>query len=86
MISLARDITDRKRAEAALRREQQLLRDMLDLHERDRKLVAYEIHDGLAQQLTGAALQVPNLRGSAQRSPMPRRKRSRKRCGCCARP
>ncbi|MFH1266460.1 MAG: sensor histidine kinase [Planctomycetota bacterium] len=27
---------------------------MLALHERDRKLIAYEIHDGLAQQLTGA--------------------------------
>jgi PAS domain S-box-containing protein len=37
-----------------LRREEQLLRQMLDLHERDRKLIAYEIHDGLAQELTGA--------------------------------
>ena len=54
MLSLVRDITERKRAEEALRQEQRLLRDMLDLHERDRKLVAYEIHDGLAQQLTAA--------------------------------
>lgn len=37
-----------------LRHEEQLLRQMLDLHERDRKLIAYEIHDGLAQELTGA--------------------------------
>ncbi len=54
MVALVRDITDRKRAETALRQEQRLLRDMLELHERDRKLVAYEIHDGLAQQLTAA--------------------------------
>ena len=37
-----------------LHEEQRLMRDMLDLHERERKLVAYEIHDGLAQQLTAA--------------------------------
>jgi PAS domain S-box-containing protein len=54
MLALARDITDRKQSEEALQDERRLLRDMLDLLEQDRKLVAYEIHDGLAQQLTGA--------------------------------
>ena len=54
MLALVRDITDRKRAEATLHEEQRLLRNMLELHERERKLVAYEIHDGLAQQLTAA--------------------------------
>ena len=54
MVSLVRDISRRKQDEEALRHEQRLLRDVLDLHERDRKLVAFEIHDGLAQQLTGA--------------------------------
>jgi PAS domain S-box-containing protein len=54
MLALVRDITDRKRAETALHEERRLLRGMLDVHERDRKLVAYEIHDGLAQQLTAA--------------------------------
>jgi PAS domain S-box-containing protein len=54
MLALVRDVTDRKRAETALRQEQRLLRDMLELHVRDRRLVAYEIHDGLAQQLTAA--------------------------------
>lgn len=53
-VAIIRDVTDRKRTEEALHRERRLLRDMLDLHERDRKLVAYEIHDGLAQQLTAA--------------------------------
>lgn len=54
LIPEGRDITDRKRAEDAIHQQQRLLRNMLDLHERDRKLVAYEIHDGLAQQLIGA--------------------------------
>ena len=51
-------VAERTRAlqetEGELRREQRLLRDVLDIQERDRKLVAFEIHDGLAQQLTGA--------------------------------
>jgi len=37
--------------------EHQFLRDLLDLYDRDRQLLAYEIHDGLAQQVTGAKLQ-----------------------------
>jgi signal transduction histidine kinase len=31
----------------------EVLHDLVDIQERDRRLVAYEIHDGLAQQLTG---------------------------------
>jgi PAS domain S-box-containing protein len=54
ILDLSRDITDRKRAEQSLHAEQRLLRNMLELHEQDRKLVAYEIHDGLAQQLAAA--------------------------------
>jgi PAS domain S-box-containing protein len=54
LIPEGRDITARKRIEEALNKEQQLLRSLLDLQEQDRKLVAYEIHDGLAQQLAGA--------------------------------
>lgn len=51
---LARDITDRKRAEERLREDRRLLREMLESQESDRKLVAYEIHDGLAQELVAA--------------------------------
>jgi PAS domain S-box-containing protein len=54
LIAEGHDITDRKRAEEAIREERRLLREMLDLHEKERKLVAYEIHDGLAQHLAGA--------------------------------
>ena len=48
------DITVRKQAEESLKAEQDLLRQMLDLSEHDRELIAFEIHDGFAQQLTGA--------------------------------
>ena len=69
MLGLARDITDRKQAEEALHDEQRLLREMLDLHEQDRKLVAYEIHDGLAQQLTGALYKFQSIEQLRDRDP-----------------
>ncbi len=56
--TLLQEIADRKKAEQALREERRLLKQMLDLQEQERKLVAYEIHDGLAQHLTGALLQL----------------------------
>jgi len=48
------DITETKNAHEALKNEEHTLRQMLDLHERDRRMMAYEIHDGFAQQLTAA--------------------------------
>jgi PAS domain S-box-containing protein len=69
-VAVIRDITRRKRAEEALQKEQRLLKQTLDLQERDRKLVAYEIHDGLAQQLAGALYKfqaVERLRSSDPR-------------------
>lgn len=53
-LGMVEDITDRKEAEQQAVQERELLRQLLDLHERERKVIAYEIHDGLAQQLTGA--------------------------------
>ncbi len=37
-----------------LRREHRLLKQSLRMHDRERQVIAYEIHDGLAQQLVGA--------------------------------
>lgn len=51
------DITERKRAEAALERERQSLWRMLQASDHERRIIAYEIHDGLAQYLTGAIMQ-----------------------------
>jgi len=43
---------------AQLRKSDRLLRELIDLQERERKLIAYDIHDGLAQQLTGALMRL----------------------------
>jgi PAS domain S-box-containing protein len=51
------DITERKRAEEAVRNEQRTLKHLLQSSDHERQLIAYEIHDGLAQQLAGALMQ-----------------------------
>lgn len=50
------DITGRKQTERALRRQRKTLEEMLQLHEHERRLIGYDIHDGLAQLLSGATL------------------------------
>jgi len=50
------DITQRRQAEESLKRERRLLQRLLDLNARDRQLIAYEIHDGLVQDMTGALM------------------------------
>lgn len=55
-IQLAHDV-ERLQAEVAnLRAERKLLHQSLDLHERDRQLVAFEIHDGIVQEMTAALM------------------------------
>lgn len=54
VMAIGTDVTEQKEASEALQKEQRLLRQLLDLHERDRRLIAYEIHDGVIQYLTGA--------------------------------
>jgi signal transduction histidine kinase len=56
LMAVYRDITERKQAQQALEREQQALRRMLHASDRERRLLTYEIHDGVAQQLIGAIL------------------------------
>lgn len=43
-------------AEEQIAREQELLRKLLDLHERERKLLSHEIHDGFVQEVFGAKM------------------------------
>jgi PAS domain S-box-containing protein len=57
------------RRTAELCRKQRLLRQLLDLQEQERRLVAYEIHDGLAQELTGALLRLQAFREILKRDP-----------------
>ena len=51
------DITDRKRAEEALAKQHCTLKHLLHSSDHERQLIAYEIHDGLAQKLAGAIMQ-----------------------------
>ncbi|MDD4267032.1 MAG: PAS domain S-box protein [Pirellulaceae bacterium] len=50
------DVTEQRRAAEEVRREQDLLRQLIEFHERDRRLLAFELHDGFAQHLTGAMM------------------------------
>jgi PAS domain S-box-containing protein len=51
------EIIERTRAEEALHLEHKTLQLLLQSSDHERQLIAYEIHDGLAQQLTGAIMQ-----------------------------
>jgi PAS domain S-box-containing protein len=58
---LHQEIAQRERVEAALRQEQELLQHLLSLSDNDRKLVAYEIHDGLVQYVTAALMHLDSF-------------------------
>lgn len=59
--SLQSQVAQRQQAENELRTERLLLEKLLSAHERDRKLVAYEIHDGLAQNLAGTLMHLESF-------------------------
>lgn len=67
-VAVVRDITDRKLAEEKLRSEQRTLRRLLKTHDQERKLIAYEIHDGLAQKLVAAIMQCQAITNSGAES------------------
>jgi signal transduction histidine kinase len=52
------NITEKKEinSDDQSREDQSLLKQMLRFHERDRQLIAYEIHDGLIQDVTAAQM------------------------------
>ena len=59
---------ERVHAEEGIRTEQRLLRRLLQLQERERKLVAYEIHDGLIQDIVGAKMVVEAIHHDTQQT------------------
>lgn len=61
----ATDITARKEMEDKLRRDRQLLRDLIDVQEQERQYICNELHDGTIQYLVGALmhLQSPTVQG-----------------------
>jgi PAS domain S-box-containing protein len=54
----------RLQAQEELARRERALRQLLDVYEKHRQLIAYEIHDGVAQPLTAALM---NLEGTLRR-------------------
>ena len=65
MMGLMRDVSDRKKADDAVQRERRALQRLLRSSDHERQLIAYEIHDGLAQQLAGAIMQFETYRERA---------------------
>ena len=65
VLSIARDITERKQAEEKLRRTSRLLRELAthlqSIREEERTMIAQEIHDELGQVLTALKIQVSLL-------------------------
>ncbi|MHB8862269.1 MAG: sensor histidine kinase [Pirellulaceae bacterium] len=64
LVVLASDITSQKQAIQKLRSEEELLRDLLELQDRERRMVAYEIHDGFIQDVVGARMILQGVRQS----------------------
>ena len=64
LVLLASDITQHKLAIQKLQAEEDLLRDLLELQDRERRMVAYEIHDGFIQEVVGARMMLQGLRQS----------------------
>ncbi len=56
-IEVVEDVTKRRQARQALEKERHTLEHLLRSSDHERQLIAYEIHDGLAQQLAGAIMQ-----------------------------
>ncbi len=56
VMACCENILSLKTTERNLARERNLLRRLLEIQERERQLVSYEIHDGLAQYLAGAMM------------------------------
>jgi PAS domain S-box-containing protein len=68
-ISFFHDVTERKRDKEALAREHRTLKHLLQSSDHERQLIAYEIHDGLAQQLAGAIMQFETFAHQKEREP-----------------
>lgn len=61
LVLFAADISQQKRAIEKLQAEENLLRDLLELQDRERRMVAYEIHDGFIQDIVGARMVLQSM-------------------------
>ncbi|HBO43209.1 MAG TPA: hypothetical protein DD670_04600 [Planctomycetaceae bacterium] len=73
-ISFFHDVTERHLAREALERERQSLWNMLQASDHERQVIAYDIHDGLAQYLAAAGMQLQVYDSLKENSPNDARK------------
>jgi two-component system sensor histidine kinase DegS len=69
LLALFRDITERKQSQETLERERRTLKHMLEASDHERRLISYDIHDGLAQDLAGAIMQFQIYAHARQANP-----------------
>ncbi len=73
VIAVIRDISNRKRAEAALARREEELRaltaSLLSVQDEERRRIARELHDGTAQNLAGLVMNLSLLMNSVKPEP-----------------
>ena len=62
LAGIAVDITDRQEHARRLEADEKLLRNMIELQEKERLLVAHDIHDGFVQEVVGAKMLSESLR------------------------
>ncbi len=68
---LRQEAEHRRQVQEALQHEQWTLRRLLQASDHERRLIAYDIHDGLAQQLAGAAMYLQTLQGQFEEAADP---------------
>lgn len=60
-VAAFRDFTEAKQSREALKAERRFLEYALGVHERDRQLIAYELHDGLVQVISASLMYLESL-------------------------
>ncbi len=65
VLGAIQDVTARKLDEEELRHQALVIRQLFELQEQERRLVSHDIHDGLAQLIVGAFMQVEAARSHA---------------------
>lgn len=79
---LSAEVAERKRAQEQLQEEQRTLRQLLDAYEGHRQMISYEIHDAIAQPLTGALM---NFEAAMRLLDAPGREKSLDKCNVVGR-
>ena len=69
-VLLGRFAAQLDRANSQLQREKQHLKTLMELQDRERQLIGFEIHDGLVQLLTGAKMQLESFKQLESQHPL----------------